>query len=99
MRARVVTPEEKTMYLHQMCGNCVGQGTVADHQTLKTKTCGVCGGIGQAPPQAVQMWEYPQPGRAKRLWNRYKRTAAVVVLGVLCGMFGALVMDLLLKVV
>lgn len=97
---RTSEPEEKTMYMHQMCGNCVGQGTVADRQTLKTKTCGVCGGIGQAPPQAVQVWEYPQPSRVKRLWNRsLLRSAVLLVGGVLCGMFGALVMDLLLKVV
>lgn len=87
------------MYLHQMCDNCVGQGTVADRQTLETKTCGVCEGIGQ-------VWEDQSEVRVGHFdhWPivfdpRWRRDLAFAVTGVVCGMAGTALMNLLMEVV
>lgn len=110
MRARVRYPEEKTMYMRVTCPVCEGKGTVADAEAPQVaETCDGCGGAGFSAPQAVQAWDYSEVRRGwfdrwpvvydPRWRRRLLRSAVLLVGGVACGMFGALVMDLLLKVV
>lgn len=107
---RTSEPEETTMYMRVTCPVCKGKGTTADLDSLELEieTCDACGGAGFTAPQAVQAWEYSEVRRGwfdhwpivydPRRRRSLLRSVLVLVLGVLCGMLGALAADLLMGV-